>query len=151
MTTAPATTADAPDREHDQAGRVATGGREQSSRLAHLQEVLDHAAHFLPAQGPIKVFIHHNTLHAFEEQCFDDGVKAGNVFTFFRQHDPLPTEAMLQPSTLEEQFPREDIGQCIAFEVKAKASICLVSRTLRELTRGDNVEMRAAGGRRASR
>ncbi|MBL8909785.1 MAG: hypothetical protein JNM17_03680, partial [Archangium sp.] len=81
----------------------------------------------------------------------DDGVKVGNVFTVFRQQDPLPTEAMLQPSRLEEQFPREDIGQCIAFEVKAKATICLVSKSLREFTRGDHCEIRAAGSRRASR
>ena len=81
----------------------------------------------------------------------DDGVKVGNVFTIFRQHDPLPTEAMLQPSRLEDGYPREDIGQCIAFEVKAKATICLVSRSLRELNRGDHCEIRASGSRRASR
>lgn len=81
----------------------------------------------------------------------DDGVKVGNVFTIFRQHDPISTEAMLQPSRLEEAYPREDIGQCIAFEVKAKVTVCLVSRSLREFTRGDHCEIRAAGSRRASR
>jgi hypothetical protein len=29
-------------------------------------KVIGHAAHLLPAQGPIGVFIHHNTLHAFQ-------------------------------------------------------------------------------------
>lgn len=81
----------------------------------------------------------------------DDGVKVGNVFTVFRQHDPLPLEALLQPSRLEEQFPIEDIGQCIAFEVKAKATICLVSRSIRDIVRGDHCEIRAPGSRRASR
>ena len=43
-------------------------------RLAH---AIDHAAHLLPAQGPITVFIHHNTLHAFEHLHFDDAVRLG--------------------------------------------------------------------------
>ncbi|MFT3707932.1 MAG: LysM domain-containing protein [Archangium sp.] len=81
----------------------------------------------------------------------DDGVKIGNVFVIYRQHDPQSLENLLQPSRIEDQFPREDIGQCIAFEVKAKATICLVSRSLRELTRGDHCEIVAGGSRRASR
>src|SRR5262245_22960346 len=39
----------------------------ESDLLARLEHPIDHAAHLLPAQGPINVFIHHNTLHAFED------------------------------------------------------------------------------------
>src|SRR5687768_760015 len=42
-----------------------------------LPEAIEHAAHYLPAQGPIQVFIHHNTLHAFEHLPFDEGVQRG--------------------------------------------------------------------------
>jgi len=45
--------------------------------LHHIQHVIDHVAHFLPAQGPIEVFVHHNTLHSFEDLPFNEGVTAG--------------------------------------------------------------------------
>jgi uncharacterized protein YbcC (UPF0753/DUF2309 family) len=42
-----------------------------------LEHAIEHAAHYLPAQGPITVFIHHNTLHAFEDLPFNQGVEQG--------------------------------------------------------------------------
>ncbi|MEZ6127877.1 MAG: DUF2309 domain-containing protein [Planctomycetaceae bacterium] len=42
-----------------------------------LSKTIEHAAHLLPAQGPIEVFVHHNTLHAFEHLPFDRAVVAG--------------------------------------------------------------------------
>lgn len=52
-----------------------TSGR--SNRLDRLRDAVEHAAHLLPAQGPITVFIHHNTLHAFEDLPFDEAVRKG--------------------------------------------------------------------------
>jgi uncharacterized protein YbcC (UPF0753/DUF2309 family) len=42
-----------------------------------LEDTIERAAHLLPSQGPITVFIHHNTLHAFEEMPFNEAVKRG--------------------------------------------------------------------------
>jgi uncharacterized protein YbcC (UPF0753/DUF2309 family) len=44
-----------------------------------LRQAIDHAAHLLPAQGPIGVFIHHNTLHAFENLAFEEAVERGGA------------------------------------------------------------------------
>ncbi len=51
--------------------------------IARLQHAIEHAAHLLPAQGPITVFIHHNTLHAFEDQPFEQAVeRAATIFGY---------------------------------------------------------------------
>src|SRR5262249_844475 len=49
----------------------------KQSDFARLRHAIEHAAHLLPAQGPITVFIHHNTLHAFEDLPFTEAVKQG--------------------------------------------------------------------------
>jgi uncharacterized protein YbcC (UPF0753/DUF2309 family) len=54
---------------------------EQPAPLSHLEHAIEHAAHLLPAQGPITVFVHHNTLHAFEDLPFHEAVKkASRIF-----------------------------------------------------------------------
>lgn len=64
----------------DEASSVATQSREadhQTAELEKLAHAIEHAAHLLPSQGPIQVFIHHNTLHAFEHLSFHEAVKQG--------------------------------------------------------------------------
>jgi uncharacterized protein YbcC (UPF0753/DUF2309 family) len=52
-----------------------SGSPETSAGGAGLRRVIDRLAHMLPAQGPISIFIHHNTLHAFEHLPFEEGVE----------------------------------------------------------------------------
>ena len=40
-----------------------------------LLRTIDCLAHLLPAQGPISIFVHHNTLHAFEHLAFEEAVE----------------------------------------------------------------------------
>src|SRR5262245_14928964 len=69
-------------------------GNGPADELERLRHIIDHAAHLLPAQGPITVFIHHNTLHAFEDLTFDQGVQKGAEV--FGCHAYLPEERFRQ-------------------------------------------------------
>ncbi len=52
--------------------------RSENMDLDSIQRAIDHATHLLPAQGPITAFVHHNTLHAFEDLDFDAAVRKGS-------------------------------------------------------------------------
>jgi uncharacterized protein YbcC (UPF0753/DUF2309 family) len=52
-----------------------SSSREPGSLDHPLTRVIDRLAHLLPAQGPISIFIHHNTLHAFEHLPFEEAVE----------------------------------------------------------------------------
>lgn len=41
-------------------------------------KVLHNLKHYLPAQSPLKDFIHHNTLHAFQNRRFDEAIYAAS-------------------------------------------------------------------------
>ena len=46
-------------------------------------EVLHKLKHYLPAQSPLKDFIHHNTLHAFQNKKFDQAIySASEIFGY---------------------------------------------------------------------
>ncbi|MBI4229765.1 MAG: DUF2309 domain-containing protein [Planctomycetes bacterium] len=69
-----------------------------------IRRIVEHASHLLPAQGPIRLFIHHNTLHAFEELPFEEAVvRAGERFG-------------CRPFLEEEEYRRELSGGRIRVE-----------------------------------
>jgi hypothetical protein len=81
----------------------------------------------------------------------EHGVKEGNLFSVIRQHDPSLTESMFSPSTVDTRFPEETVGTCMAFEVKSRATTCLMVASMREAVRGDRLEMRIGGQTRTVR
>lgn len=81
--------------------------------------VLHELVHFLPSQGPIKDFIHHNSLHALQDMKFFDAIfKGSKMFGF------LPT---LQLNDFRKLYQtgriREDIVDKVVADQMGKASL----------------------------
>lgn len=100
-----------------------------AERFSHLNHIIDHVAHLLPAQGPIGVFIHHNTLHAFQHLPFEQAVvEASKLYG---------TEPYLSEEKYRNEFQRgrihvEDIDAVLADEEDAPIwTRALTRRSLR--------------------
>jgi uncharacterized protein len=78
------------------ASAVATdhGAYDATDSPCEVAQIIVHAAHYLPSQGPIRVFIHHNTLHAFEHLPFHEAVKRGGAT--YGCHPYLPEDRYRQ-------------------------------------------------------
>lgn len=69
--------------------------------------VLHELKHYLPAQAPLKDFIHHNTLHAFQNMNFYDGLRqASEIFGYkpsltIHEYRVLYQEKKIRPDVLD--------------------------------------------------
>ena len=80
---------------------------------------------------------------AIVDKGSSDGVQLGQTFTVIRQQDPLELHTFLNPAKGQNpKLPVEDVGVCMAVEVKETATMCLLSWSIREIVYGDRVEMR---------
>lgn len=80
-----------------------------------------------------------------------DGVQVGNTFQVVRQQDMGGRNLMEPQKSQDKKWPAEKIAACMVVDVKDKASTCLMTRSIREVLRGDRVVMQAEVQPTASR
>lgn len=79
-------------------------------------EVLHNLTHYLPAQNPLKDFVHHNTLHAFQNKKFHEALlEASTIFGY---------KTYLSISDFRQRFANKEINEAIldAIIIKAKGA-----------------------------
>lgn len=94
----------------------------QPSAISNIQHAIEHASHLLPTQGPIAVFVHHNTLHALEDHTFaeaaGEGLKIFGAQPYFsesRYRQELKN-GRIKPSDLEYVL-KDELGEQAHVEI----------------------------------
>src|SRR5690606_9677062 len=86
---------------------------------ADLARLIDHLAHLLPAQGPISIFIHHNTLHAFEHLPFEEAVEQAATRL---GREPYLHEARYRDKLTTGRIRAKDVEALIAEQLGARGA-----------------------------
>jgi uncharacterized protein len=85
-----------------------------NSSIFNEHEVIHELKHYLPAQAPLKDFIHHNTLHAFQHLKFDQAIYSTSEILGYRVSLSLAEYRSLY----ERKRIREDILEMIISQRK---------------------------------
>ncbi|HBY62198.1 MAG TPA: DUF2309 domain-containing protein [Solibacterales bacterium] len=94
-----------------------------------LRHAIHHAGHLLPIQGPIGVFIHHNTLHAFQHLPFEDAVVAASRLL---GTEPYMREDQFRSAIASGRILMDDIAAVLLREEDAPVAEGLTRRALRQ-------------------
>src|SRR5437588_5216773 len=87
-----------------------------SERQDRLRRAVDRVAHLLPMQGPIGVFVHHNTLHSFQDLPFEQAViEASHLFGA----EPYMAEAAYRAELARGRIHLEDLDAVLETEPDA--------------------------------
>lgn len=105
-----------------------------------LEKVVEKLSHYLPSQSPLKDFIHHNTLHAFQHDSFHAGLKKSSELFGYKtylqlsEYRQLFQEGKINKLLLNRFIPSED---------KSYWTSCLLDKEYSEQTNPRIGELRA--------
>ncbi len=97
-------------------------GGDEGIPLDGLDQEIEHAAHVLPTQGPITVFVHHNPLHAFEELPFDEALATASAL--YGCHPYLP-EDHYRSEVDRGRIAREDLAEVLIDDLGEDADVLI--------------------------
>ena len=91
----------------------------ESDNTFEVDEIIHQLKHYLPAQAPLKDFVHHNTLHAFQDLNFFDGIQRASkifgykVFLPLAEYRKLYAESRISEDILEKVIleKRKDVNE----------------------------------------
>ena len=84
-----------------------------------LLRTIDRLAHLLPAPGPISIFIHHNTLHAFEHLAFEDAVEHAAIRL---EREPYLAESRYRDKLASGRIRPRDVEALLVEQLGASAA-----------------------------
>jgi uncharacterized protein YbcC (UPF0753/DUF2309 family) len=95
------------------------GPRDASAPDHPLTPVIESLAPLLPAQGPISIFIHHNTLHAFEHLPFEEAVEraAGQL-----EREPYLAESRYRDKLASGRILARDVEALLVDQLGARGA-----------------------------
>ncbi len=106
--------------------------------VRRVQDCLRQLQHLLPAQAPLRDFVHHNTLHAFQHLPFAEALAAARRLTGAR---PWLAEERCRELYRQGRVNAADLDAALQQrpECRAGEPLCVVGK--RELTRGEVLRM----------
>lgn len=102
--------------------QAAAVGHSSDPHLEQLSHLIEHAAHLLPAQGPISVFVHHNTLHAFEDLSFEDALRQGSKTLGC---EPYLSESYYRECLVKGRIRQNELAAVLAEDLGDSADVML--------------------------
>ncbi len=75
-------------------------------------KVLHHLTHYLPAQNPLKDFVHHNTLHAFQSKKFHEALHEASAIFGYKTY--------LSISDFRQRFANKEINESVLDSIITK-------------------------------
>ncbi len=86
-----------------------------TATLFNESEVIELLKHYLPTQTPLKDFIHHNSLHAFQKSKFYDAIfQASEIFGFHVTLELNEYRKLIENKRISESSLNRAIGEIIA-------------------------------------